>query len=83
MSETLQALTLARGNGWTTVMSHRSGETEDVTIADFAVAMASGQIKTGSTCRTDRVAKYNQLLRIEESLGAKAKFPGIEVLGKK
>ena len=79
----IDAINIAKKSGWTAIVSHRSGETEDVTIADFAVAMASGQIKTGSTCRTDRVAKYNQLLRIEESLGAKAKFPGIEVLGKK
>ena len=83
ITETISAIELAKKNDFATIISHRSGETEDVTIADFAVAMASGQIKTGSTCRTDRVAKYNQLLRIEESLGEKAKFPGIEVLGNK
>ena len=83
ITETISTIELAKKHDFATIISHRSGETEDVTIADFAVAMASGQIKTGSTCRTDRVAKYNQLLRIEESLGAKAKFPGIEVLGKK
>tara|TARA_Y100001970_G_C14148495_1_gene811247 strand:- start:177 stop:1454 length:1278 start_codon:yes stop_codon:yes gene_type:complete len=83
ITETIAAIDLAKKNNFATIISHRSGETEDVTIADFAVAMASGQIKTGSTCRTDRVAKYNQLLRIEESLGTKAIFPGIEVLGNK
>jgi enolase len=62
--------------GYRTVISHRSGETEDTIIADFAVATNAGQIKTGSASRTDRVAKYNQLLRIEEALGAKAVFPG-------
>jgi enolase len=64
------------------VVSHRSGETEDVTIADFAVATNAGQIKTGSLCRTDRVAKYNQLLRIEEQLGASAVYPGRAVFGR-
>ena len=83
ITETIAVIELAKSNDFSTIISHRSGETEDVTIADFSVAMGSGQIKTGSTCRTDRVAKYNQLLRIEESLGANAKFPGIEVLGKK
>ena len=83
ITETIAAIELAKSNDFSTIISHRSGETEDVTIADFSVAMGSGQIKTGSTCRTDRVAKYNQLLRIEESLGANAKFPGIEVLGNK
>jgi len=70
---------LARSAGYTAVMSHRSGETEDVTIADLAVATGCGQIKTGAPSRSDRVAKYNQLLRIEESLGADAAFPGRSV----
>ena len=83
ITETIATIELAKSNNFSTIISHRSGETEDVTIADFSVAMGSGQIKTGSTCRTDRVAKYNQLLRIEESLGANAKFPGIDVLGNK
>jgi len=83
VTETISAIELAKKNGFGTIISHRSGETEDVTIADFSVAMGAGQIKTGSTCRTDRVAKYNQLLRIEEILGDKAKFPGIEILGNK
>ncbi|HEY8865999.1 MAG TPA: phosphopyruvate hydratase [Solirubrobacteraceae bacterium] len=76
LSETLDAIALARENGYTAVMSHRSGETEDVTIADLAVATGCGQIKTGAPSRSDRVAKYNQLLRIEEALGADATFPG-------
>ena len=67
---------MAREAGYTAVMSHRSGETEDVTIADLAVATGCGQIKTGAPSRSDRVAKYNQLLRIEEQLGADARFPG-------
>src|SRR5204862_2729291 len=69
LTETLDAIELARRNSFTSIVSHRSGETEDVTIADIAVATNAGQIKTGSTSRTDRVAKYNQLLRIEEDLG--------------
>ncbi|HEV2974070.1 MAG TPA: phosphopyruvate hydratase [Solirubrobacteraceae bacterium] len=76
LSETLDAITMAREAGYTAVMSHRSGETEDVTIADLAVATGCGQIKTGAPSRSDRVAKYNQLLRIEEQLGADAQFPG-------
>jgi enolase len=76
LTETLQAITMARDAGYTAVMSHRSGETEDVTIADLAVATGCGQIKTGAPSRSDRVAKYNQLLRIEEQLGADAEFPG-------
>ena len=76
LTETLAAIRLARENGYTAVMSHRSGETEDVTIADLAVATGCGQIKTGAPSRTDRVAKYNQLLRIEEALGADARYPG-------
>jgi len=76
LTETFDAVRMAHRAGYTTVMSHRSGETEDVTIADLAVAMDSGQIKTGSASRTDRVAKYNQLLRIEEQLGGTARFAG-------
>ena len=82
VTETVQAIDLARENGLAAVISHRSGETEDTTIADFSVAMGTGQIKSGSVSRTDRTGKYNQLLRIEESLGDRAKFPGIEVLGR-
>jgi len=74
LSETLATIDLAQGNGWTAVVSHRSGETEDTTIADLTVARNTGQIKTGSACRTDRVCKYNQLLRIEEALGDKAVY---------
>ncbi len=76
LTETLQAIEMAHKAGYTTVISHRSGETEDTTIADLAVAANSGQIKTGAPCRTDRVAKYNQLLRIEENLGASARYAG-------
>jgi len=76
LTETLDAIELAKENRYTAVISHRSGETEDVTIADIAVATNAGQIKTGSLCRTDRVAKYNQLLRIEEELGDNAIFGG-------
>jgi enolase len=76
LTETLEAIAMARDAGYTAVMSHRSGETEDVTIADLAVATGCGQIKTGAPSRSDRVAKYNQLLRIEEQLGADAEFPG-------
>jgi enolase len=76
LSETLEAMRIAREAGYTAVMSHRSGETEDVTIADLAVATGCGQIKTGAPARSDRVAKYNQLLRIEEALGADATYPG-------
>jgi enolase len=76
LTETLEAIKLARESGYTAVISHRSGETEDVTIADLAVATGCGQIKTGAPSRSDRVAKYNQLLRIEEALGADAAFPG-------
>jgi enolase len=76
LTETLDAIAMARDAGYTAVMSHRSGETEDVTIADLAVATGCGQIKTGAPSRSDRVAKYNQLLRIEEQLGAAADFPG-------
>jgi enolase len=79
LTETLDAIATARDAGYTAVMSHRSGETEDVTIADLAVATGCGQIKTGAPSRSDRVAKYNQLLRIEEQLGASARFPGRSV----
>jgi enolase len=79
LSETLAAIRMARDAGYTAVMSHRSGETEDVTIADLAVATGCGQIKTGAPSRSDRVAKYNQLLRIEEQLGDRAAFPGRSV----
>ncbi|HXE90630.1 MAG TPA: phosphopyruvate hydratase [Terriglobales bacterium] len=80
VSETLDAIEMAHGNGYTAVISHRSGETEDTFIADLAVATGAGQIKTGSTSRTDRIAKYNQLLRIEEELGRAARFLGIEAV---
>jgi enolase len=80
VSETLDAIDLARRNGYTSVISHRSGETEDAFIADLAVATGAGQIKTGSASRTDRMAKYNQLLRIEEQLGGAAQFLGIGAL---
>jgi len=81
ISETIQAVNLARENGYSAVISHRSGETEDTIIADFAVAMDMGQIKTGSASRTDRISKYNQLLRIEELLSEKAQFPDKNILG--
>ncbi|MBI3307496.1 MAG: phosphopyruvate hydratase [Candidatus Omnitrophica bacterium] len=80
LTETIEAVKLAHRHGYTAVMSHRSGETEDTTIADLAVALATGQIKTGSTSRTDRIAKYNQLLRIEERLGKKAVYAGTQIL---
>jgi enolase len=83
LSETLAAIDLARGNGYAAVMSHRSGETEDTTIADLAVATAVGQIKTGAPSRTDRVAKYNQLLRIEEELGSRAVYPGWDAFARR
>ncbi len=76
VSETIDAIDLARKNGYTSIVSHRSGETEDTTISDFVVGLGTGQIKTGSLCRSERTAKYNQLLRIEEEMGAKAKYPG-------
>jgi enolase len=76
LTETIEAVRLAQANGYTAVMSHRSGETEDATIADLAVALGTGQIKTGAPARSDRVAKYNQLLRIEEELGKRAMYPG-------
>ena len=80
LTETIDAVTMAHRSGYTSVMSHRSGETEDVTIADLAVALNCGQIKTGSASRSDRVAKYNQLLRIEEELGSLAYYPGKALL---
>ncbi len=76
VSETISAIQMARNAGFTSIISHRSGETEDATIADFVVGLGAGQIKTGSLCRSERVAKYNQLLRIEETFGKKATFPG-------
>ena len=82
LSETAQALSMAREAGWTAVMSHRSGETEDTTIADLAVAWDVGQIKTGAPARSERVAKYNRLLRIEAELGANARYSGISVYGR-
>jgi len=81
LSETLDAVRLARSAGYTAVISHRSGETEDTTIADIAVGSGAGQIKTGSLSRSDRVAKYNRLLRIEQELGAAARYPGAGVFG--
>src|SRR5581483_10065872 len=76
LTETIDAVQLATQNAYSSIMSHRSGETEDTTIADLAVALNCGQIKTGSASRSDRIAKYNQLLRIEEELGDDAVFPG-------
>src|SRR5712691_10226561 len=83
VTETIEAIEMARQAGYANVISHRSGETEDTFIADLVVAMGTGQIKTGSASRTDRVAKYNQLIRIEEELGAAAKFPGRAALAQK
>ena len=81
LTETLESIEMARANGYQSIISHRSGETEDTFIADLAVATGAGQIKTGSASRTDRVAKYNQLLRIEEQLGAVAEYPGGSIYG--
>lgn len=81
LSETLAAVNLAHKAGYTAIMSHRSGETEDATIADLAVALNVGQIKTGSASRSDRIAKYNQLIRIEQELGAAARYPGMKAFG--
>ncbi|MDF1555648.1 MAG: phosphopyruvate hydratase, partial [Deferrisomatales bacterium] len=83
LTETLEAIEMAHKAGYSTVISHRSGETADTTIADLAVATNSGQIKSGAPCRTDRVAKYNQLLRIEESLGQAARYNGAAILAKR
>ena len=77
LSETIAAIDMARRAGWTAVVSHRSGETEDVTIADLCAGLATGQIKTGAPCRAERTAKYNRLLRIESELGAKARYAGL------
>jgi enolase len=82
VTETIEAIEMARKAGFASIVSHRSGETEDTFIADLVVAMGTGQIKTGSASRTDRIAKYNQLLRIEEELGANAKFPGRSALAR-
>ena len=82
ITETIQAVKLAKKVGFGAIISHRSGETEDTIISDFSVAMGMGQIKTGSLSRSDRVAKYNQLIRIEEQLGDKAKYATIDYLGK-
>lgn len=82
ITETIEAIRLAKGAGFTSVVSHRSGETEDTTIADFVVGLGTSQIKTGSLCRSERIAKYNQLLRIEEELGSKAIFPGKSIFQK-
>ena len=81
LSETLETIEMARAAGYLSVISHRSGETEDTFIADLAVGTGAGQIKTGSASRTDRVAKYNQLLRIEEELGDAAEYPGGAIYG--
>ena len=80
LTETIEAIELARGAGWSAVVSHRSGETEDTTIADLVVAMGTGQIKTGAPSRSERVAKYNRLLRIEGELGDAARYPGRSAL---
>ena len=80
LTETLDAVDMAHRAGYTSVMSHRSGETEDSTISDLAVALNCGQIKTGSLSRSDRIAKYNQLIRIEEQLGSTAKYAGRSIL---
>jgi enolase len=82
LTETLETVRMARDAGYTAVISHRSGETEDTTIADLAVATGSGQIKTGAPSRTDRVAKYNRLLRIEEELGERATYPGLDAFSR-
>jgi enolase len=82
LTETLDAIELAKRAGYTAVVSHRSGETEDATIAHVAVATNTGQIKTGSVSRTDRVAKYNELMRIEEELGKVARYPGASAFGR-
>lgn len=80
LTETINAIKMAHGVGWRTVVSHRSGETEDTTIADLAVAMSTGLIKTGAPCRSERTAKYNRLLKIESELGKNARFAGISAL---
>jgi enolase len=80
LTETMTVIDMARGHGWGAVISHRSGETEDTTIADLAVATGAGQIKSGAPSRSERVAKYNRLLRIEAELGTSALFPGASAL---
>ena len=82
MTETLETIKLAKSNGFSYIISHRSGETEDTTIADLAVATGSGQIKTGSASRSDRISKYNRLLRIENELGNAAIFKGLKGIGR-
>jgi enolase len=82
LSEAIAAVRMAHRAGWTAVVSHRSGETEDATIADLAVALNAGQIKTGAPCRSDRIAKYNQLLRIEEELGEAGVYAGMSAFGR-
>ena len=83
LTETMEAVSLCQNAGWTAVTSHRSGETEDTTIADLSVAMNMGQIKTGAPARSDRVSKYNQLLRIEAELGDTARYAGWDALKQK
>ena len=78
VTEAIKAHNMAKGQGWGTMVSHRSGETEDCFIADLVVGLGTGQIKTGAPCRSERLAKYNQLLRIEEELGTNAKYAGAE-----
>jgi enolase len=80
VTETISAVELAYKHGWRTMISHRSGETEDTFIADLAVALTTGQIKTGAPCRSERTAKYNQLLRIEEYLGSSAQYAGRSII---
>jgi enolase len=82
LSETIEAVVYAHGHGYSAVISHRSGETEDTFIADLSVALGTGQIKTGSVCRSERVAKYNRLLGIEEELGSKAVYAGTTAFAK-
>ena len=78
MTETIQAIQISKQAGWRNVISHRSGETEDTTIADLAVGTSAGQIKAGAPARSERTAKYNRLIRIEQELGSKAIFPGLD-----
>jgi enolase len=82
LTETISAINMAHSAGWTAIVSHRSGETEDTTIADLAVGLNCGQIKTGAPCRSERTAKYNRLLRIEAELGDKAVFTGMDAFHK-
>jgi enolase len=78
LTETIEAIEMARKNGWTAIVSHRSGETEDTTIADLCAGLGTGQIKTGAPCRSERTAKYNRLLKIEEELGKKTEYAGMK-----